>query len=265
MDINRSADAIRSLVKLVARLRGPGGCPWDAEQTDDTIKIYLLEEAYEVLDALEGVSPREVCSELGDLLFQILFLAQLASERGEFDFNEVVEGITEKMTRRHPHVFGDTKVDGAEDVASNWVKIKRKETGRPKSTSFLLQSVPSDLPALLRAHRLSERASKVGFDWADREEIWAKVQEEFEELESAIHHGDQEGIVEEMGDLLFSLTNLARHSGVNAENILRKGNQKFLERFEKMEARLADSGTGLEEATLDQMNRAWEDVKEGQG
>ncbi|MBL6978842.1 MAG: MazG family protein, partial [Desulfobacteraceae bacterium] len=159
MDINRSADAIRSLVKLVARLRGPGGCPWDAEQTDDTIKIYLLEEAYEVLDALEGVSPREVCSELGDLLFQILFLAQLASERGEFDFNEVVEGITEKMTRRHPHVFGDTRVDGAEDVASNWVKIKRKETGRPKSTSFLLQSVPSDLPALLRAHRLSERAS----------------------------------------------------------------------------------------------------------
>lgn len=265
MDINRSADAIRSLVKLVARLRGPGGCPWDAEQTDDTIKIYLLEEAYEVLDALEGVSPREVCSELGDLLFQILFLAQLASERGEFDFNEVVEGITEKMTRRHPHVFGDTRVDGVEDVASNWVKIKRKETGKPKSTSFLLQSVPSDLPALLRAHRLSERASKVGFDWANRDEIWAKVREEVEELGSAINDGDQEGIVEEMGDLLFSLTNLARHSGVNAENILRKGNHKFLERFEKMEARLADSGTGLEEATLDQMNRAWEDVKEGQG
>ena len=262
MDVNRSADAIRSLVKLVARLRGPGGCPWDAEQTDDTIKIYLLEEAYEVLDALEGTSPEEVCSELGDLLFQILFLAQLASEREEFDFNEVVEGITEKMTRRHPHVFGDTRVDGAEDVASNWVKIKRKEKGKPEM-SFLLQSVPSDLPALLRAHRLSERASKVGFDWVDRDEIWVKVREEFEELESAIHHGDQEEIVEEMGDLLFSLTNLARHSGVNAENILRKGNQKFLERFEKMETRLANSGTELEEATLDQMNRAWEDVKEG--
>jgi MazG family protein len=264
MDINRLAGAIQSLVNLVARLRGPGGCPWDAEQTDATIKIYLLEEAYEVLDALEGSSPEEVCSELGDLLFQILFLAQLASERGEFDFNEVVEGITAKMTRRHPHVFGNTRVDSVEDVASNWVKIKRSETGKPKM-SFLLQSVPSDLPALLRAHRLSERASKAGFDWADRGEIWAKVREEFEELEYAINHGDQEGIVEEMGDLLFSLTNLARHSGANAENILRKGNQKFLERFEKMESRLASSGIGLEEATPDQMNRAWEEVKEGQG
>lgn len=265
MDTDRLAVAIRSLVELVARLRGPGGCPWDAKQTDSTIKIYLLEEAYEVLDALEGSSPEEVCSELGDLLFQILFLAQLASERGEFDFNEVVEGITEKMTRRHPHVFGNTRVESAEDVSSNWVKIKRAEKGKPKNTSFLLQSIPSGLPALLRAHRLSERASKVGFDWANRGEIWAKVQEEVEELGSAINDGDQEGIVEEMGDLLFSLTNLARHSGANAENLLRKGNQKFLERFEKMEARLADSGIGLEEATLDQMNRAWEDVKEDQG
>jgi len=265
MDINKLAGSIRSLVKLVARLRGPGGCPWDAKQTDATIKIYLLEEAYEVLDALEGSLPEEVCSELGDLLFQILFLAQLASERGEFDFNEVVEGITAKMIRRHPHVFGNTRVESAEDVASNWVKIKRTEAGRPKNTSFLLQSIPSGLPALLRAHRLSERASKVGFDWANRDEVWAKVQEEVQELGSAINDGDREGIVEEMGDLLFSLTNLARHSGVNAENILRKGNQKFLERFERMEVRLADSGIGLEEATLDQMNRAWEDVKEDQG
>jgi MazG family protein len=265
MDTDRLAGAIRSLVELVARLRGPGGCPWDARQTDATIKIYLLEEAYEVLDALEGSSPREVCSELGDLMFQILFLAQLASERGEFDFNEVVEGITEKMIRRHPHVFGNARVKSAEDVASNWVKIKRTENGKPKNTSFLLQSIPSNLPALLRAHRLSERASKVGFDWADRDEIWAKVQEEIEELRSAMKDGDQEGIAEEIGDLLFSLTNLARHSGVNAENLLRKGNQKFLERFEKMETRLAASGIRLEEATLDQMNQAWEDVKEHQG
>ena len=263
MDTDRLADAIQSLVELVARLRGPGGCPWDAKQTDDTIKIYLLEEAYEVLGALEGSSPQEVCSELGDLLFQILFLAQLASEREEFDFKEVVEGITEKMTRRHPHVFGNVRVESAEDVSSNWVEIKKAENGNSKDTSSLLQSIPSGLPALLRAHRLSERASKVGFDWANRDEIWAKVQEEIKELRSAINHGDREEIAEEMGDLLFSLTNLARHSDTNAENILRKGNQKFLERFEKMEARLADSGIGLEEATLDQMNRAWEDVKEG--
>jgi len=150
MDTDRLAGAIRSLVELVTRLRGPGGCPWDAKQTDSTIKIYLLEEAYEVLDALEDSSPEEVCSELGDLLFQILFLAQLASERGEFDFNEVVEGITEKMTRRHPHVFGNTRVESAEDVSSNWVKIKRTEKGKSKETSFLLQSIPSGLPALFK-------------------------------------------------------------------------------------------------------------------
>lgn len=265
MDTDRLAGAIRSLVELVARLRGPGGCPWDAKQTDATIKIYLLEEAYEVLEALESGSPREVCSELGDLLFQVLFLAQLASERGEFDFNEVVEGITEKMTRRHPHVFGKTRVGSAEDVASNWIEIKRQENGNSEDTMFLLRSIPSALPALLRAHRLSERASKAGFDWPNRDEIWAKVQEEVEELRFALKDGHQEKIAEEMGDLLFSLTNLARHSGVNAEDLLRRGNQKFLERFEKMEARLADSGIGLEEATLDQMNRAWEDVKEDQG
>ncbi|MBW1783741.1 MAG: nucleoside triphosphate pyrophosphohydrolase [Deltaproteobacteria bacterium] len=265
MDADRLSIAMRSLVELVARLRGPGGCPWDAEQTDATAKIYLLEEAYEVLDAIDDLSPQAVCSELGDLLFQIVFLTQLASERKEFDLAEVVETVTKKMIHRHPHVFGETRVETVEDVASNWTRIKKAENGVDTDTSSLLRNVPSRLPALLRAHRLSERASKVGFDWANADEIWEKVLEEVEEVRTAIVDGDPEAVAEEMGDLLFSLTNLARHRGTNAEDLLRHANQKFLDRFERMERRLADSGIRLEEATLDQMNRAWEELKEQRG
>jgi len=265
MDAQRLAAAMRSLMELVDRLRGPGGCPWDAEQTDATVRIYLLEEAYEVMEAIEGSSPQEVCAELGDLLFQILFLARLASERGEFDLIEVIEGITRKMIRRHPHVFGDAEIQNVDDVSSNWTRIKRRENSGSKDTSFFLRSIPSALPALLRAHRLSERASKVGFDWADRHGVLNKVLEELEELGAAIRDGDEEGFSEEMGDLLFSLVNLARHTGANAEDLLRRANQKFMERFERMEARLAHSGIPLEDASPAQMNRAWEEVKEGQG
>lgn len=265
MDTDRLTDAVRSLVELVTRLRGPGGCPWDAKQTDSTVKVYLLEEAYEVLEALEGSSPGEVCTELGDLLFQIVFLSRMAWERGEFDFTDVVEGITSKMIRRHPHVFGNRRVESAEEVSSNWAEIKREENGGDKETSFFLRSVPPALPALLRAHRLSERASKAGFDWPDREEVWKKVVEELRELENAVKEGDGEGAAEEMGDLLFTLVNLARHWGMNAEDLLRKANQKFLERFQRMEAQLADSGTDLEQAGLDRMNVAWEEVKEDRG
>jgi MazG family protein len=262
---DRLSVAIQSLVDLVARLRGPGGCPWDAKQTDDTVKIYLIEEAYEVLDAIEGPSPREICSELGDLLFQILFLAHLASERKEFDFTDVVETITEKMIRRHPHVFGTIEVESAEDVASNWARIKQTERGAFGDISSSLREIPSGSPALLRAHRMSERAAKVGFDWANAEEIWTKVEEEMEEVRGAMTDGDPAAMASELGDLLFTLTNLARNWGENAENLMRNANQKFLRRFEKMERRLADSGIRLEDATLDQMNSAWEDVKEREG
>lgn len=262
MDSDRLSRAMVSLVELVERLRGPDGCPWDKRQTDSSIKIYLLEEAYEVLVAIEKSSPEEVSSELGDLLFQILFLAQLAAEKNQFDFVEVVEGVTEKMIRRHPHVFGEEKVDGPEDVALNWAQIKKAEKGEANDTSSALESVPVDLPALLRAHRLSERASKVGFDWPNRTEIWHKVREEFDELGSAIAKGDRERIAEELGDLLFSIVNLCRHWAFNAEHLLRIANQKFLERFREMEGELKATGTRLEEASLDQMNQVWETVKE---
>jgi tetrapyrrole methylase family protein/MazG family protein len=262
MDDERLCKCMIALVQLIQRLRGPDGCPWDKKQTDSTIKIYLLEEAYEVLAAIEKSSPQDVCSELGDLLFQILLLAQLATEKNQFNFIEVVEMITEKMIRRHPHVFGQKTVDSAEEVAMNWAQIKKAEGDSSVETSVLLESVPVGMPGLLRAHRLSERASKVGFDWPNAAEIWRKVQEEFDELGSAIEEDDREEVAEELGDLLFSIVNLCRHWGLNAEHLVRVANQKFLERFGKMERELKAAGTELEKASPDQMNRTWEMVKD---
>lgn len=265
MDFDRLSQAIAGLVELVERLRGPDGCPWDKKQTTSSIKIYLLEEAYEVLAAIEQSSPQEVCSELGDLLFQILFLAQLGAERNQFDFIDVVERITEKMVRRHPHVFGRKRVDSAEEVALNWTQIKKAEKDTSDDTSWLLENIPVDLPALIRAHRVSERASKVGFDWASADDIWDKVQEEFDELGSAIAGYEREEVAEELGDLFFSIVNLCRHWGFNAEHLLRMANVKFLERFGKMERALKTAGTQLGEASPDLMDRTWEMVKDREG
>jgi tetrapyrrole methylase family protein / MazG family protein len=261
MNKDALSEALSNLVNLALRLRGPDGCPWDALQTDSTIKIYLLEEAYEVLDAIERGLPEDVCQELGDTLFQIIFLAILAGERGEFDLVEVIEKITEKMIKRHPHVFGNASVDGPAEVSENWQKIKMTEKGASKSPASLLQDVPVNLPALLRAHRLSERASKVRFDWAGRKEIWDKVKEEFEELKETLKGNDKERVGEEIGDLLFSLVNMARHWGLNSELLLRDANQKFLKRFQEMEKELGRSGIDLDLASPHEMNQAWEAIK----
>jgi len=235
MNSDRLLKAIVALTELVTRLRGPGGCPWDAKQTDSTLKMYLLEEAYEVLDAIENSSPEDVCLELGDLLFQILFLAQLAAERKEFDFTDVVEKITEKMIRRHPHVFGETHVADAEDVKRNWAKIKAKEKDAARKTTSVFESVPMNLPALLRTHRLSERASRLDPNVANGEDIWNKVFGQFEALKSAVALADRALIREATGRLLFSLSDLTRHWGLNAEDLLRLVNQEFVESFEKTE------------------------------
>ena len=256
------SEAISNLIGLALKLRGPGGCPWDALQTDSTIKLYLLEEAYEVLDAIERGSPEDVCLELGDLLFQIIFLVMLADERGEFDMVEVIEKITEKMTKRHPHVFGKASVNSPAEVSENWQKIKMTERRGANSPSSMLHDVPDNLPALLRAHRLSERAAKVGFDWEGREAIREKVKEEFYELEEVLTAKDRDRIGEEIGDLLFSLVNMARHWGLNSEFLLRDANQKFLKRFQKMEKELERSGVDLSRASSSDMNRAWEEIKD---
>jgi len=265
MSENRLSKTVAALNDLVLRLRGPGGCPWDAVQTDDTIKMYLLEEAYEVLDAIDRKSPPDVCEELGDLIFQIFFLSALALERDEFEITHVIERITEKMIRRHPHVFGDKTVNGPSDVSDNWDKIKKEEKKDCKSHSSRLAEIPLHLPALLRANRLSERAAKVGFDWAGRKEIWEKVEEEFHELTAAVSEQHPEKISEEMGDLMFSLVNLARHWGLNSEQLMMDANQKFLKRFKMMEDELASSGASLDDADEEEMNRAWERIKKKEG
>jgi tetrapyrrole methylase family protein/MazG family protein/ATP diphosphatase len=230
MDEDRLAHALARLYKLVARLRGPGGCPWDAKQTDSTIKMYLLEEAYEVLEAVEKGLPEEVCQELGDLLFQILFLTRLAEEKENFDLIDVIEKITQKMISRHPHVFGNERIEDPDEVAERWALRKSQETGGPGGLTAQLDSVPTDLPALLKAHRLTERASKMGLmEKGDQEEErWEEIAKGCERLRGALDGKDKEKILEEIGNLLFELADLSRLAGSNAENILRQVNQRFL-------------------------------------
>ena len=228
MDAQRLSQGIVSLVDVMARLRGPQGCPWDAKQTDATIKIYLLEETYEVLEAIERRSSDDVCQELGDLLFQIIFLCHLAMEEGQFDLVDVIERITRKMIHRHPHVFGGARVSGPEEVVANWAKIKQRERGNMAPHSADLYGVPVALPALLRAYRLLERASKMDLGFTETQWTWERVEEEFEALREAVSEKQEERIGERIGDLLFSLVGLARQRGLNAESLLRGKNQEFI-------------------------------------
>lgn len=254
--------SLSQLIQLVETLRGPDGCPWDAKQTKDTIKMYLLEEAYEVADAIEKDSDQETCEELGDLLFQIIFLASMAEDKDHYDLIQVIENITGKMTHRHPHVFGNTSVKTPEQVSENWEKLKKAEnSNNHTSVSEALSEIPVNLPGLLRAHRLSDRASKAGFDWEGKGEIWTKVREETAELEQAISSNDTNKVGEEIGDLIFSLVNLARHWKLNAEDLMRDANRKFLKRFGEMEDELKASGIDLDHATAVEMNQAWDTIK----
>ena len=262
---NKAFEAFADLIDLVKILRGPDGCPWDRKQTVSSVKMYLLEECYEVLDAIEKGNPDDTCAELGDLLFMIVFLTELSFEKAEFDIKDVIENIIKKMKNRHPHVFGDVQVRSSDEVSSNWQKIKMKEKGNTAQGASFLKEVPECLPALLRAHRLSDRASKVGFDWNGKEDVWEKVKEEFEELQGAIAMNNGEAVEEELGDLFFSLVNLARHWRLNSENAVRQANRKFLNRFEMMEKKLADSGLELDHAGTEEMNRMWHKVKNRTG
>lgn len=237
MESNRLSKAVGALVNLVSRLRGPDGCPWDAQQTDTSIKMYLLEEAFEVLEAVERGGPEEVCGELGDLLFQILFLTKLAEERGEFSFVDVLEHITQKMIRRHPHVFGDVQVDGAEEVARNWARIKGEEQGQDKGNASATKSIPLSLPGLLRAHRMLERVRKDSVDEETYREIWNQVEEAFDSLRQIQAGGQQDLLGDCLGSLLFSLADFAREQGYNAEELVRRANQRFLDKCNSGEGR----------------------------
>jgi tetrapyrrole methylase family protein/MazG family protein/ATP diphosphatase len=247
MDSEKLAREIKALARLVERLRGPGGCPWDAGQTDATIKSYLIEEAFEVLEAVDAGDPPEVCEELGDLLFQIFFLAYLAEERDEFDVGDVVEQIRRKMVRRHPHVFGETRVGSAEEVAARWQEIKRSEKKAAPDPRSSLKSVPAALPALMKAHRVGERALNEGHDPNGPDGPRKVLDKTFEGLRSALEEKQPPRIADAIGRHLFALANLARHWGFNSENLLRDAIREFIDRFEGPDAAGRDTTRSVKE------------------
>ena len=253
------------LVALQARLRAPGGCPWDREQTHHTLKTYLIEESYEVLDALEHGNPKELTEELGDLLLQILFHADIGREAGRFDIADVICGIHEKMVRRHPHVFGKVKADTPEQVLKNWAQLKAKEKKDAAPAKQLLPSalegIPRSLPALIEAHQLTRRAAQVGFDWETVEGIFTKLLEETAELRVALSQPDGSRREEEVGDLLFVVVNLARFLGFDPEVALKHSNLKFKLRFQNMEADAARSGQRLAQLSKDELEVLWDAAK----
>ncbi len=250
------------LVEIMDRLRGEDGCPWDREQTRETLKTYLVEEAYELLEALDADDPGLIREELGDLLFQLIFHARIASEKGEFDIWDVIDGITDKMVARHPHVFGDTEVQDSREVIQRWEELKKKE-GKMKDS--LLEGIPEALPSLLRAHRVQERVSRVGFDWEDIEGALEKVDEEFEEFRNALRKSERQQIEEELGDLFFSLVNISRFVGINPEEALRKTVTKFARRFRYIEKKAEESSRSLSEMSLEEMEEIWQEAKGREG
>ena len=251
---------LQRLVELMATLRGPDGCPWDRKQTPESLKPFLVEECYEVVDAIEEGAPAKVRDELGDLLFQIIFHARIAEEAGQFTIDDVITAIHEKMTRRHPHVFGDDKLSTDKEVLSNWEEIKRREKGHEDRKS-ILEGVPKELPSLLRAHRLQERAARVGFDWAHLNEAMPKLDEEIAEFKESLKSEDAGKIEEELGDVFFMLVNISRFLGVNPEDALRKTISKFIHRFRYIEEHAEQAGRSLNDMTLDEMERLWQESK----
>ena len=254
-------DRFQALVDVMARLRAPDGCPWDREQNYETLKPYLIEEAYEVLEAIDAGAPDHHREELGDLLFQIVFQSRLAEEQGHFDIFDVVEGIRAKMVRRHPHVFGEKKADSPDEVVGNWEQGKREERRRKNAQASILDGIPAALPALLQASRLTEKASRVGFDWPSIEGVREKVEEELGELSAAMTTGDEAAIDHELGDLLFSIVNLARFLKINPEEALRRANGRFKARFQHIERSLQAEGRRPEEVDLAELDRRWEAAK----
>ncbi|MCW8888256.1 MAG: nucleoside triphosphate pyrophosphohydrolase [Gammaproteobacteria bacterium] len=256
---------IGALIELMARLRDPdGGCPWDLEQNFASVAPYTIEEAYEVADAIERGALGELKGELGDLLFQVVFHARMAEEEGLFCFDDVVEAVVTKMTRRHPHVFGDACVADVAEQSEAWERIKREEQATKilaKLQPSLLDGVTRALPAISRAEKLQRRAARGGFDWPDSEGVVAKIEEELAELQEAMVAGDNDLMTEELGDLLFSCTNLARHLNIDGEQALRRSNEKFEARFRAMELLVQSENRSLDDCSALEQDQLWQKVK----
>lgn len=250
------------LVALLHRLRSPGGCPWDAEQTHETLRPYLVEETYEVLEAIEGGDDAELRDELGDLLLQVVFHSELAAERGAFTIGDVTEAISSKLIRRHPHVFADVQVGSSAEVERNWAAIKRTERReRGGRDSSAIDGIPRAMPALTRAHRTGEKASSVGFDWNDAAEVRKKVAEELAEADAAAAAGDATALEEEIGDLLFAVSSWARLSGLHAEQALDRALAKFSGRFRALESGLRLQGREMAGCSSEELEEAWQAAK----
>jgi len=260
---SHAGEQFERLVQIMARLRAPGGCPWDREQTFDTIKPYLLEETYEVLDSIDSKDWPGLAEELGDLILQPVFFAQMAAEQGSFTIGDCLDAINEKLVRRHPHVFSGAEAKTADEVKRRWEQIKADEYQKQgRARAELLAGISRSAPALAEAQQIGSKVAKAGFDWPGIEPVLEKLREEIDELQAARASGVQEDVEQELGDLLFVVTNLARHLKVDAEQALRKGNAKFRKRFAHVERRLAEQGIRLGEASLDQMEAMWLEAKQ---
>ena len=246
------------LIKIVEKLRGPEGCPWDKEQTRESLKPFLIEELYELLDALDENNSEGIKEELGDMLFQIVLHCQLSKEHGLFDINDVIENITRKVIRRHPHVFGSKNFKTTKEVMTWWEEHKKKEG---KSKESVIEGIPKTLPALLKAQKIQHKASRVGFDWGKIEDIFKKLDEEINEFKCALGKKNQNEIEDELGDIFFVLVRISNFVGVNPEDALRKTTSKFIQRFRHIEMKASEQGKKLSDMTLEEMDALWEEAK----
>jgi len=252
--------SLEDLIRLIETLRGENGCPWDKEQTPETLAVYLVEEVYELLDAIESGNPQQVCEELGDVLFQIFFMAELYNKMKHFDIYDTARTNTEKMIRRHPHVFGNVETGNTDEIRKRWHEIKMREKNKTTATS-VLDSVPAKLPALMRAYRISERAAATGFDWDNISSVMEKVEEELSEFESAFLNKKDE-VSMEFGDILFTLVNVARFARIHPETSLTSAIKKFEKRFRYMEKELSEKQKKIESLTPDEVKLLWEEAKD---
>jgi tetrapyrrole methylase family protein/MazG family protein len=257
---NKIKNWVLSLEGIMSRLRGEGGCPWDREQTHETLKKYLIEEAYELVDAIDDGDDRHIVEELGDVLLQVVFHSQIAKERKRFDLQEVARICCEKLMRRHPHVFGDKKISDAQGVIKQWDEIKKEEKSSLTRKSAL-DGVPRHLPALSQAEKIQKKASKIGFDWPEVDAVVSKIDEELEEVKEGLKKGNKDIIREEIGDLLFAVVNLSRFQGESAEELLRGTVKKFYLRFQFIEKELEKIGKRVEECTLEELDKIWQRSK----
>ena len=251
--------SFEDLVSLMTTLRGPNGCPWDRKQTLPDLKPYVIEEAYEVVDAIDRDDRTSLAEEVGDMLLEAVFIAEVTREEGSFDIYDSITGVHDKLVRRHPHVFADAQANDADEVLVNWEKQKNEE--RKSENKSLMAGVPLSMPALQKASRLTEKASRVGFDWRRTEDVFAKLDEELAEVHEAIASGDAAKVHDELGDLLFTIANIARKLNVNPEEALQSTNRKFTRRFESMERAVREQERNLDQLSLEEMDALWNDAK----